>query len=120
MHVLASVIRHPGETSIKIGRHGRKASAGERLHPFRFVRHLPGSEPMSRTTSISGQVLDKPKRLLPQSGALRLPDRAAQPLLMPQDMTHEEMMKITSSVLLVALAGCAGGTIGVGGFGGGR
>ena len=28
-------------------------------------------------------------------------------------------MKITSSVLLVTLAGCAGGTIGVGGFGGG-
>ena len=29
-------------------------------------------------------------------------------------------MKITSLVLLAALAGCAGGTIGVGGFGGGR
>ena len=28
-------------------------------------------------------------------------------------------MKITSSVLLVTLAGCAGGTVGVGGFGGG-
>ena len=29
------------------------------------------------------------------------------------------MMKIASSVLLVTLAGCAGGTVGVGGFGGG-
>ena len=28
-------------------------------------------------------------------------------------------MKIASSVLLVTLAGCAGGTVGVGGFGGG-
>jgi hypothetical protein len=32
----------------------------------------------------------------------------------------KEIMKITSLVLLVTLAGCAGGTIGVGGFGGGR
>ena len=30
------------------------------------------------------------------------------------------MLKITSLVLPVVLAGCAGGTIGVGGFGGGR
>ena len=30
------------------------------------------------------------------------------------------MLKVTSSVLLVTLAGCAGGTIGVGGFSGGR
>jgi hypothetical protein len=45
---------------------------------------------------------------------------AAQPLPVPQQATHEEMMKITSSVLLVTLAGCAGGTIGDGGFGGGQ
>jgi len=58
-------------------------------------------------------------RLLPkQASALRPPGRAAHTLPIRKNATPKEMMKITSSVLLVTLAGCAGGTIGVGGFGG--
>jgi hypothetical protein len=34
--------------------------------------------------------------------------------------TRKDVLKVTSLFLLVTLAGCAGGTIGVGGFGGGR
>jgi len=37
----------------------------------------------------------------------------------PGTRRRKELTKITSAVLLVTLAGCAGGTIAVGGFGGG-
>src|SRR5450755_1267694 len=47
--------------------HSRRSGCShDRQQPFRVVRHLPGSEAMSRTAATVGQVLDNPRGRKPR------------------------------------------------------